>query len=160
MSRFWEIRSIEGWWPCLHIDFERRFDPPKGCCHQSQINATGRGDQCWVPGSIQFFKFPHKPPRDLQIGRERTCATLTWRPALLEWLCCFLDPSMPTLPPDDFPPEDFPFPPAIVDSYQLSFWVLGFEFCRWKIDVIAMARKVMLMFGEEARWCEGMRLSH
>lgn len=44
---------------------------------------------------------------------------LTWRPALAEWLCCFLGPSpVPVLPPELLPPADFPFPPAIV--YELN----------------------------------------
>lgn len=40
---------------------------------------------------------------------------LTWRPARAEWLCCFLGPSVADVfPPELLPPEDLPFPPAIV----------------------------------------------
>jgi hypothetical protein len=40
---------------------------------------------------------------------------LTWSPARAEWLCCFFWPSVADVfPPELFPPEDLPFPPAIV----------------------------------------------
>lgn len=40
---------------------------------------------------------------------------LTWRPARAEWLCCFFWPSVADVfPPELLPPEDLPFPPAIV----------------------------------------------
>lgn len=58
---------------------------------------------------------------------------LTWRPARAEWLCCFLGPSVADVfPPELLPPEDLPFPPAIVMMFVLcrSFGAgeeLGFE---------------------------------
>ena len=63
--------------------------------------ANSRGNARTVPASKQRA---NKAP-----SRRLTC-----RPALAEALCCFLDPSAPVLPPELFPPEDFPLPPGIV----------------------------------------------
>lgn len=61
---------------------------------------------------------------------------LTWSPALAEWLCCFLGPSTEVLPPELFPPEDFPLPPAIVYVFFriLERGKLGFSCADKKLD--------------------------
>lgn len=53
---------------------------------------------------------------------------LTCSPALAEWLCCFLWPSAPVLPPELLPPDDFPLPPGILTDVSRRVRVGGFEF--------------------------------
>ena len=54
---------------------------------------------------------------------------LTCRPARSEWLICFLEPSALVLPPELFPPEDFPLPPGIVDVASRG---RNGSICGWK----------------------------
>lgn len=52
---------------------------------------------------------------DGDVGKHYDAVSLTWRPAREEWLCCFLGPSAAEVfPPELLPPEDLPFPPAIL----------------------------------------------
>ena len=85
-----------------------------------------QGDAWWLvgvrgcgPGCVHLVpRAQHRTQSafegDGSIMTEHTC-----RPARCEWLCCFLGPSTPDVlpPPELLPPEDLPFPPAIVDMH-------------------------------------------
>ena len=89
---------------------------PRACRRYGVLEGNGRKRRARTGGSVLWCRL-RAMRRDQERPRKLMVNGLTWRPARAEWLCCFLGPSAAdVLPPELFPPDDFPFPPAIVDD--------------------------------------------